>query len=33
VEEKTATTLVGPRDVMTVNKYGHLIIRVKKGAV
>jgi N-methylhydantoinase A len=33
VEEKTATALVGPRDVMTVNKYGHLLIKVKKGAV
>jgi len=33
LEEKTATTLVGPKDVMTVNKYGHFIIKVKKGAV
>jgi N-methylhydantoinase A/oxoprolinase/acetone carboxylase beta subunit len=33
VEEKTATTLVGPGDVMTVNKYGHLVVKVKKGAV
>jgi N-methylhydantoinase A len=33
VEEKTATTLVGPGDTLTVNKYGHLIIKVKKGAV
>jgi N-methylhydantoinase A len=33
VEEKTATTLVGPGDALTVNKYGHLVIKVKKGAV
>jgi len=33
VAEKTATTLVGPGDVLTVNRYGHLVIKVKKGAV
>jgi N-methylhydantoinase A len=33
VEETTSTTLVGPGDVLTVNKYGHLIISVKRGAV
>jgi N-methylhydantoinase A len=33
VEETTSTTLVGPGDVLTVNKYGHLIINVKRGAV
>jgi N-methylhydantoinase A len=33
IEEKTSTTLVGPGDLLTVNKYGHLVINVRKGAL
>jgi N-methylhydantoinase A len=33
IEEKTSTTLIGPGDLLTVNKYGHLIVRVRKGAL
>lgn len=33
VEEKTSTTLVGPGDRLTVNKYGHLVINVRSGAL
>jgi N-methylhydantoinase A len=33
IEEKTSTTLIGPGDLLTVNKYGHLIVKVRKGAL
>lgn len=33
IAEKTTTTLVGPGDTLKVNRYGHLVISVKGGAV